>query len=312
VADDRLVVGTAGFDDAGVLELSDEVALVQSVDFFTPVVDDPFDFGRIAAANALSDLYAMGATPLSALAVCGFPKGTLPLDALQRTLAGGLEVMQADGVVPLGGHTIKSPEFFYGLAVTGTVHPSRVLTNAGARAGDALVLTKPLGTGVLSTALKNGTLTAERENLLVTSMAATNRAAAEACRAIGVHALTDVTGYGLLGHGLEMAEASGVRLEIDCARLPLLPGARQAVVSGAIPGGLIANRNWAAERTDWGNVGETEVALACDPQTSGGLLAALPADHVVSLLADLESRGVGAAAVGRVVEGTAGTALLLP
>ena len=300
VSDPRLVVGTAGFDDAGVIRLSDELALAQSVDFFTPIVDDPFDFGRIAAANALSDLYAMGATPLSALAVCAFPAGSLPLSVLRETLAGGLATLATDGVVPLGGHTIKGPEFNYGLAVTGVVHPDRVLTNAGARPGDALVLTKKIGTGVLATELKAGRLPRDREHCLVASMAETNRAASEACREVGVHALTDISGYGLLGHALELADASGVSLEIMAAAVPLLPGAREAVANGAIPGGLIANQEWITPRVDAGGLDPVMLSLLCDPQTSGGLLAALAPDTTDTVIAACRARGVDAAVIGRV------------
>ena len=310
--DPRLLVGTSTFDDAGVIRLSDEVALVQSVDFFTPVVDEPFDFGRIAAANALSDIYAMGATPLTALAVCAFPRDTLPLRVLEETLAGGLEVLREENVLPLGGHTVKGPEFTYGLAVTGVVHPDRVLTNAGARPGDALVLTKRLGTGVLATALKRGELGEAERRGMVASMARTNRDAAEAIAAAEVHALTDVTGYGLLGHGLEMAEASGVSLEIDAAALPLLPGAREAAAAGAIPGGLVANRRWVEGRADLSGVDATTAALLVDPQTSGGLLAAVAPSSVEALLAALARRSVEAAIVGRVAAGPRGTASIKP
>lgn len=303
VTDPRLLVGSGTFDDGAVLKLSDELALVQSVDFFTPVVDTPFDFGRIAAANALSDLYAMGADPLCAMAVCAFPKGTLPLEVLRSTLAGGLEVLRAEGVVPMGGHTVKGPEFTYGLAVTGTVHPGRVLSNAGARPGDELVLTKPIGTGVLGTALKRGELDAAGERRLVEAMATTNRQASLACREIGVHALTDVTGFGLLGHALEMATASGVAIEIDTARVPLLPGARAAVRSGAVPGGLLANRAWVADTVRFGAVEDELAQLLVDPQTSGGLLAAAAADRIEALVTACGARGVRAAVIGRVLAG---------
>lgn len=311
-ADERLLVGGRSFDDAGVLKLSASLALVQSVDFFTPIVDEPFDFGRVAAVNALSDIYAMGAEPLTALAVCAFPHGTLPLQALHETLAGGLAVLRQEGVVLLGGHTVKGPEFTYGLAVTGTVHPERILTNGGARPGDRLVLTKPLGTGVLSTGVKRGWLCAEWQQALLASMLATNRAAAEACRAVGVHALTDITGYGLLGHALEMAEASQVAVVIRTGALPLLPGAREAVREGMVPGGLLANRNWALARTEVSGVPDELLMLACDPQTSGGLLAAVPPDHADRLLAEAARRGVNAAVVGEVVAGRPGTGVLLP
>ncbi len=308
VTDPRLLVGSGTFDDAGVVRLSDDLALVQSVDFFTPVVDEAFDFGRIAAANALSDIYAMGAKPLTALAVCTFPQGTLPLDVLQQTLAGGLATLREEGVLPLGGHTVKGPELTYGLAVTGLAHPDRILTNAGARVGDVLVLTKPVGTGVLATALKRGTLAEEERARMVASMAATNRLAAEACRAVGVHALTDVTGYGLLGHALEVAEASGVALEIFAESVPLLPGARAAAEAGAIPGGLVANREWAERRAALAGLDATTIALLCDPQTSGGLLAAVAPGDLPSLVEGCRDRGVPAAAVGRAVAGPAGTA----
>ena len=311
VADPRLLVGAGTFDDAGVVVLSDDLALVQSVDFFTPVVDDPFDFGRVAAANALSDLYAMGARPLAALAVCAFPRDTLDLQVLQRTLAGGLAVLADDGVLPLGGHTIKGPEFTYGLAVTGLVHPAEVLTNAAARPGDALVLTKPLGTGVLATSLKRGALDDDAERVLVASMTATNRLAAEACRASGVRALTDVTGYGLLGHALEMAEASGAAVELWASALPLLPGAREAASAGAVPAGLVANRTWAQPRVLQSTVDPVSMDLLCDPQTSGGLLAAVPPEAAPRLLEECSRRGVAAVQVGAVIDGPTGRARLL-
>jgi selenide,water dikinase len=309
VADARLLVGAGTFDDAGVVRLAEDLALVQTVDFFTPVVDEPFDFGRIAAANALSDIYAMGAKPLSALAVCAFPDGTLPLSVLRETLAGGLSVLKDEGVLPLGGHTVKGPEFTYGLAVTGFVHPDRVLTNAGARVGDVLVLTKALGTGVLATALKRGVLPENARKAMVASMAETNRKAAEACEGVEVHALTDVTGYGLLGHALEMAEASGVAIEIDSGSLPLLPWVREAIEAGAIPAGLRANREWAERKADLRGVDEVTGTLLCDPQTSGGLLAAVPEAGAAAMLARCSERGVRAARVGRVVAGRPGTAV---
>ena len=310
--DPRLLVGSGTFDDAGVLRLTPDLALVQSVDFFTPIVDEPRDFGRIAAANALSDIFAMGAQPVSALAVCTFPSAQFPLAVLHETLAGGLEVLLAEGVVPLGGHTIKGPEFSYGLAVTGSIHPDLVLTNAGARPGDTLVLTKPLGTGVLATALKRGELGGAEARRLVESMATTNRRAAELCRELGVHALTDITGYGLLGHALEMAAASGVAVELTASALPLLPGAREAASRGATPGGLASNREWAAAHSIWDGVSEVDIALACDPQTSGGLLAAVPPVSLPLLAEAARRLGVSATLVGAVREGPAGRALLLP
>ena len=311
VSDPRLLLGTGTFDDGAVLQLSDELALVQSVDFFPPIVDSPFDFGRIAATNALSDLYAMGADPLCAMVVCYFPIATLPLEVLRQILAGGLAVLVAEGVVPMGGHTVKGPELTYGLAVTGTVHPQRVLTNAGARPGDVLVLTKPIGTGVLSTALKRELLDAGMAHTLVETMAATNRHASRACQKVGVHALTDVTGFGLLGHALELAAASRVALEIEAAAVPLLPGALEAVLAGAVPGGLVANRAWAADKVRSVGVDDSTVQLLCDPQTSGGLLAAVPGPNVAELVAACATSGVSACVIGRAVEGDPGTAVVL-
>lgn len=310
-ADPRLLVGNGTFDDAGVLRLTDELALVQSVDFFTPVVDDPFDFGRIAAANALSDLYAMGAEPLCAMAVCAFPHGSLPLDALTRTLAGGLETLRTVGVLPMGGHTVKGPEFTYGLAVTGTVHPDRVLTNGGARVGDVLFLTKPLGTGVLATALKKGALGDVETRTLVESMVTTNAAAAAACREVETRALTDITGYGLLGHALEMAEASGVALEVVASALPLLPGARE-FATNAVPGGLKANLAWVEPRVTFdAALDEATRNLLVDPQTSGGLLAAIAPEGARAFAPACAARGIAAARVGRVTGGPPGTARVL-
>ena len=308
IADPRLLVGAGTFDDAGVVRLSAELALVQTVDFFTPVVDEPFDFGRIAAANALSDVYAMGAKPLSALAVATFPVETLPLDTLRETLAGGLAVLKDEGVLPLGGHTVKGPEFTYGLAVTGLVHPDEVLTNAGARVGDALVLTKALGTGVLATALRRGELAEVERSAMVASMVTTNRRGLEAFAGVEVHALTDVTGYGLLGHALEMAEASGAAVEIDASRVPLLPGAANAVEAGFLPGGLLANASWVEPKLRAAGVDDVLLRLLCDPQTSGGLLAAVDPGDVPAVLGACLRLGVPAALIGRVVSGKAGTA----
>jgi len=309
IEDPRLLVGTGTFDDAGVVRLTDDIALVQSVDFFTPVVDDPFDYGRIAAANALSDIYAMGAEPLSALAVCAFPQGTLPLEVLQRILAGGLDTMRQAGVLPVGGHTVKGPELNYGLAVTGVVHPDRILSNGGARPGDVLFLTKPLGTGIMSTALKREQLAAgERE--MIDGMAALNRGGAHAAIEAGAHGLTDITGYGFLGHALELAAASGVALQINAAHVPLLPGALAAAQLGLSFGGLKANREWVAERVNLGDLDDATRDLLCDPQTSGGLFAAVPAER-----ADLFAEACGrhdtlAARVGEVTDGPAGTAVV--
>lgn len=290
-------------DDAGVMQISPELALVQTVDFFTPVVDDPADFGFIAALNALSDLYAMGADPLSALAVCGFPRDFLPLSVLGEIFRGALDALGQEGVALLGGHTVKSPELTYGLAVTGTVNPRRFLTKAGAREGDLLILTKPLGTGVLSTWLKKGELPEEFRAPMVASMRTSNRGASVVLREVA-RALTDITGFGLLGHALEMAEASSACLEIELEALPFLPGALAAAQAKAIPGGLVANRRWVEARVSgWEAVPEELALLLCDPQTSGGLLAAVPEEAAGTVAVQLPQ----AAVVGRVVSGTPGT-----
>jgi len=242
--------------------------------------------------------------------VCIFPSGTVPLEVLREVLAGGLDLLEEEDVLLLGGHTIKGPEFAYGLAVTGLVHPDKILVNAGARVGDLLVLTKPLGTGVLATALKRGELAQHERMTMVASMAQTNRAASAACVEAGVHALTDVTGYGLLGHALEMAEASGVAIEIDADKVPLLPGAYEAARSGAIPAGLLANWQWVEPRVTLEAVEQTIANLLVDPQTSGGLLAAVPPAAVDSLVASCARGGVRAWIIGRVVAGLPGTALV--
>lgn len=278
-------MGGDHLDDAGIMQVSPDLALVQTVDFFTPIVDDGADFGFIAAINALSDIYAMGAEPLSALAVAGFAPDVVPLSVLGDIFRGGAQACAQEGVVLLGGHTVRSPEIFYGLAVTGTVHPQRFLTKAGARPGDLLVLTKPLGTGLLSTWLKRGQMPPEFLPTLVATMKESNRQASRVLRGYA-HALTDVTGFGLLGHALELAAASGVALEIWASEVPLLPGVEEAARAKAVAGGLKANRAWVSERvTGWENVPEEWALILCDPQTSGGLLAAVPAESRQELVA---------------------------
>lgn len=267
--DSNVLVGFETSDDAGVYRLSPECALVQTVDFFTPIVDDPFTYGAIAAANALSDVFAMGGRPLTALSVLCYP-GNGDLEDLEEILRGGASKMMEAGCTVLGGHSVKDDEIKFGYAVTGTVHPERVWTNAGARPGDLLVLTKPLGTGVLSTALKRGIARSEDVEASIESMLRLNRIDAEA------HGCTDVTGFGLAGHGREMALASQVTLEIDLRALPVLSGALEAIHAGAVPGGLNNNRDFAecAVRIE-GEAPEDLAALIYDPQTSGGLLLSL-------------------------------------
>jgi selenide,water dikinase len=277
--DPNLLVGLDPADDAAVYRLSEELALVQTLDFFTPIVDDPRDFGRIAAANALSDVYAMGARPLLALNVVAFPLERLGGDILAEILAGGAEVAAAAGVAIGGGHSIDDPEPKYGMSVSGVVHPAELLTAAGAQPGDDLYLTKPVGGGLITTAAKRGIAEPAWVEAAVEAMTALNADAAEAARACGAHALTDVTGFGLLGHLREICEASGVGAEIAAAAVPALPGALELAASGrAEAGGSRRNAEDAARFTTWAEgVPAERRALLADAMTSGGLLAAVPA-----------------------------------
>ncbi len=273
-----LLVGLDGSDDAGVFRLSDTVALVQTVDFFTPIVDEADDWGRIAAANALSDVYAMGGTPLTALQLVGWPRDTLPFDLLGDVLEGAAEVLERAGVTIVGGHSIDDPEPKFGLAVTGLVDPNEILTNKGARAGDAMVLTKPLGTGLISTGIKRGIVDQETRDLAVATMVELNDDAAVAAREANASAVTDVTGFGLLGHLHEMLQ--GVGAEIEFARIPLLGGALELATDGIIAGGSKRNRADALAFSDLGAVDTTSATIVTDAQTSGGLLIAVDPSKV--------------------------------
>jgi selenide, water dikinase len=298
---DDVLVGLQTSDDAGVYRLRDDLALVQTVDFFTPIVDDPFDFGRIAATNALSDIYAMGATPLSALNLVAFSIEEHGEDVLVEILRGASAVAAEAGVAIVGGHSIEDAEPKFGMAVTGTVHPDEILTNAGGRAGDALVLTKPLGAGAVSTALKRGLADAPLAEA-VAVMTTLNRAGAEAARHAGAHALTDVTGFGLLGHLHELALASGLAAQIDAAAVPAIDGVLGLLTRAderAVAGGTRRNRAHAETFTEFASdVPEARRWLVCDAMTSGGLLAAVPPEH-----ADV----VPGAVLGRLLDGPAGT-----
>jgi selenide,water dikinase len=276
IANPNVLIGFDTADDAGVYRLTDELALVQTIDFFTPIVDDPFTFGAIAAANALSDVYAMGGRPVSALSVVAFP-GNGDIDVLTDIMRGGLEKMREAGCAVVGGHSVNDPEIKFGYAVTGLIHPGRIKANSGARAGDALVFTKALGTGVIGTALKRGLAGEESVRAATASMLKLNREACEAMLRFEVHGCTDVTGFGMIGHAREMAVASGVTLEIEAASVPLLPGALDAVRAGAIPGGLRNNRDFASCAVQAADgIDPSLLELLYDPQTSGGLLIALP------------------------------------
>jgi selenide, water dikinase len=302
--DDRVLVDYRTADDAGVYKLDEARALVQTVDFFTPIVDDPFIYGQIAAANALSDVYAMGGRPLTALAIAGFPKEA-DRSLLTRIFAGGLEILRTAGVALLGGHTVQDQEIKFGYAVTGEIHPRRVLTNAGAQAGDRLVLTKPLGTGVIATALKFGRANENAVAAAIRSMIQLNRAAAEAIQAMpegSVHACTDVTGFGLIGHASEMAAGSRRHLVLESAAVPLIEGARD-LVKGNIPGGGRTNREHFGARVHFAASVAPEIAdLLFDPQTSGGLLLAVADGSVRAAEDALAAAGVAAALIGRVEE----------
>ena len=296
-----LLVGTSTADDAGVFRIAPDLALVQTVDFFTPIVDDAFQFGAIAAANALSDVYAMGGEPKTALNVACFPQNGVPFEVLTDILRGGLAKAEEAGVVVVGGHTVIDEEIKFGMAVTGLVHPDRILRNVGARPGDALVLTKALGTGIVATALKRGAGSPAEQAAAIESMAALNAAAARVLRGFEVHACTDVTGFGLLGHGYEMAHGSGVRLALVSERLPLLPGARALAAAGHLTGGCKRNRDWLADKVEVAAGVPADLAeIAWDPQTSGGLLAAVPAATAARLLDAFRAAGVRAATIGAV------------
>jgi selenide, water dikinase len=308
-----LLVGTATADDAGVFRLTPDLALVQTVDFFTPIVDDPFRFGAVAAANALSDVYAMGGEPRTALNVACFPQRGVPMAVLGEILRGGIAKATEAGVVVLGGHTVIDEEIKFGMAVTGLVHPERFWRNVGARPGDALVLTKSLGTGIVTTARKHGTGTLADEDAAIESMLALNAAASRTLREFEVHACTDVTGFSLLGHAFEMAHGSGARIELDAARLPSLPGARALAAAGQLTGGCRRNREWLGDRVEVAPDVPTDlVELAFDPQTSGGLLAALSASTAEAAVAALHAAGVESATiVGAVRERHAGSWIVL-
>lgn len=303
-ANERVLVGYGTADDAGVYLLRDDLALVQTVDFFTPIVDDPYDFGRIAAANALSDVYAMGAVPVSALNIAAFPIETLDAQILETILEGGATIAQQAGVAILGGHTIKDSEPKYGMAVVGTIHPQRIVTNANARPGNVLVLTKPLGTGVLATALKRGEISEGAMQEAIAWMASLNDRASAAMLQAGADACTDITGYGLLGHAAEMARASGVALEIEAAAVPLMDGVLDLIERGSVPGGSKDNASAHADFTTFapGVPPALQLALS-DAQTSGGLLIALAPENVQTLRNALASARALCAVIGTVRAG---------
>ncbi|MDQ6712589.1 MAG: selenide, water dikinase SelD [Candidatus Dormibacteraeota bacterium] len=303
-----VLVGQETGDDAAVYRLRPDLALVVTTDFFTPIVDDAYTFGAIAAANALSDIYAMGAQPLMAVNLVAFPIKELGTQLLADILQGGLAKVREAGIDILGGHSIDDHEPKYGLAVTGTVHPDRVRRNRGGRPGDRLVLTKPLGSGVISTAIKHQVAPPASAAAAIEGMLRLNRDAAEAMATVEVHAATDVTGFGLLGHLHYLARASGLAARVDSASVPFLPGAQMLADAGEVPGGTRSNQHFLETRVRWpANLPAGRQVLLCDAQTSGGLLVAIPKEAVAPLLAALEARRVTGSVVGELTEGEAGS-----
>ena len=304
VSDPNLLTGIEHAEDAGVYKLSPELALVQTVDFFTPTVDDPYTFGQIAATNALNDVYAMGGKPLTAMNIVCFPVKEMDIGVLRNVLRGGLDKMREAGVLLVGGHSVEDSEIKYGLSVTGVIHPDKVLFNRGAIAGDSLILTKPLGTGIVSTALKGGQIDPQLLRKAVDSMTCLNKKAAELIMENGsIHACTDITGFGFLGHACEMVEGSTVGLRINSATVPVFNGLKTLVEEGFVPGGLYRNKEF--------RISQIEAADSCpawlldvffDPQTAGGLFFSLPAELAASLVEKMHSAGIGGAfVVGEVV-----------
>jgi len=298
ITDPNVLVGTSTADDAAIYRLSDELALVLTTDFFTPIVDDPYDFGAVAAANALSDVYAMGGTPVAALAIVGFPDHLLPAEVLGDILRGAHEKAAEAGIAIVGGHTIKAEEPIFGLAVTGSVHPARMLSNAGAKPGDVLVLSKPLGLGIISTAAKNDQDPLEAIPAAIAVMKTLNRSAAEVFVSAGTHALTDITGFGLLGHLRNVVAASKVSARVFLDRVPVLPQAWEYVRAGVAPGGTHANFRYLADHVTYADdLTKEEQLVLCDAQTSGGLLAAVPPERAEDTVRQLRERGLLAAAI---------------
>ncbi len=297
-SDPRLLVGRETFDDAGVFRLSDDLALVQTVDFFAPIVDDPFDFGQIAAANALSDVYAMGGQPLTAMNIVAFPTSDLPLDILTGILAGGQDKVHEAGAFIVGGHTVVDTELKYGLAVTGRAHPDFLLTNAGARPGDQLILTKPIGNGILATAGKRGQLSPDAQRAMLEAMKMLNGVASRAALAVGSRCATDITGFGLLGHMSHIARASNVTLRVDLDAIPVFPGVREAVRARFVTDGAKRNAEYLRDLVRWEKGTEEDRAILHDPQTSGGLVVCVSPSRVANYLSRVE----GSTVVGEVIE----------
>ncbi len=290
--DPNLLVGIDTSDDAGVYKLTDDLAIIQTVDFFTPIVDDPYQFGQIAAANSLSDVYAMGGQPTTVLNILGFPIKSLGPDILAEILKGAADKVQESGAVIAGGHSIDDNEPKFGLSVTGVVHPDKIFKNVGAKPGDALVLTKPIGVGIQTTAIKKEGLTDEQLERVSTVMATLNKTAADQLKDFNPNAVTDVTGFGLLGHASEMAKGSNVSMEVRLNDVPVLNGTIELAESGFVPGGTKANHRWIAEDVQYEALSELEQWLLCDAVTSGGLLISMPAEEAEQYVQQMKEHGV--------------------
>ena len=297
-----LLVGKETSDDAGVIRVRDDLALIQTVDFFTPMVNNPRDFGRIAAANALSDVYAMGGIPLTAMNIVCFPKDDEPIDILKQILQGGLDKIHEAGALLVGGHSVDDPEIKYGLSVTGVIHPEKVMTNSGCREGDHLILTKPIGTGILTTAIKGQFVDRLAEREAINWMSRLNSEGASIMQEVGCNACTDVTGFGLLGHVLEMAVSSGVTVEINISEVPIIDTVREMANMGMVPAGSFANRKYCEQSVVIeGQVDEVMMDILADTQTSGGLLISVSENRVEKLRQKLAKHNVVNADIGRVV-----------
>lgn len=310
--DPNLLVGIETSDDAGVYKLTDDLAIVQTLDFFTPIVDDPYRFGQIAAANALSDVFAMGGKPITALNIVGFPITKLDPVILGEILKGAMEKVTEAGATLAGGHSIDDPEPKFGLSVTGTIHPNKILTNSGSKIGDKIILTKPIGVGIQTTAIKRDALDEEKTELVMDVMATLNKVAAETMVKYDVHACTDVTGFGLMGHSLEMAKGSNVGIEFDHFKIPILEGTFELVEKGIVPGGTKNNKEWVKDNVEYAEyLHENFKLVICDAVTSGGLLISVSESDAEKLLEELHSNGVEwASIIGTVVEEHAGKILV--
>ncbi|HHI88044.1 MAG TPA: selenide, water dikinase SelD [Candidatus Cloacimonetes bacterium] len=302
--DPDILVGTQTSDDAAVYRINDETALVVTLDFFTPIADDPYEFGAIAAANALSDIYAMGATPLFGLNIVGFPSNRLPMSVLEKILQGAQDKAQEAGIFVIGGHTIEDTEPKYGMVVVGRVQPKKIWKNIGLKKDDVLIFTKPIGTGILSTALKRGLLDETQKDMLISSMTELNKKAANVLQNYQVHACTDVTGFGLLGHLMEMVQGSKVAVEIKADNVPILKGALEFAAGNVIPGGTLSNMKFVEDIVKWSsNISQIQKVLLCDAQTSGGLLVAVPEESAQIVLMQLHKVGIQKAEIiGKVIK----------